>query len=316
MACRRTATSDLHGRDGVAPVVSVLTVSVPREADDAGNAGDASDAASAPDVDSGYLEAAPLAAKSIGHTSVAYKVSLSNHRSAAFKPSSRRGPLRYKGEIAARRLAVALGLPNVPRAYFRSFVASSFSGLLHEGSNELIVKDGRVKGALIPWIDGLEFLALERAPLSAQWKGWLKKGATIPDDQRDLARQISTLVAFDFLTGNWDRWSGGNVGFDPSSGTLLYIDNDGAFFEVPPQDALAKNERLLRGVDTLSRSFVAKVRGLDDDALTRAVGVEAPGEPLLSEQSLAGVMQRRNQLLAIVDAKLRDAGEDATLAFP
>jgi hypothetical protein len=318
MACgRATTTKEMHGDDaGAAPAASV-SVRPPQQAPSAARVEDASSAAteSAQDGDADYLQAAPLAARSIGHTSVVFKVSLGSGRHAAFKPSSRRGPLRYKGEIAARRLALALDLPNVPRAYFRTFVASTFYGLV-EGGNDLVVKDGRLKGALIPWIDGLQFLALEKAPLAGQWKGWLKKGGVIPDDQRELARQISTLVAFDFMTGNWDRWSGGNVGLDKASGTLLYIDNDGAFFEVPPQDALAKNERLLRGIDKLSRSFVAKVRELDDDALARAIGVEAPGEPLLSGKALAGVAQRRKQLLAIVDAKLRDAGEDATLAFP
>ena len=170
----------------------------------------------------------------------------------------------------------------------------------------MLVHDGTVKGALMPWIDGLSFLALEQAPLAAQWKQWLRRGESIPDDQKELARQISTLVAFDFFTANWDRWSGGNVGIDKATGTLLYIDNDGAFFEVPPAE----------GVDKFSRAFVARLRTLDDDALDRALGEETPGVPLLSAKALAGVHARRKQLLELIDAKAGDAGEGATLAFP
>ena len=113
---------------------------------------------------------------------------------------------------------------------------------------------------MIPWIDDLSFLALEQAPLSAQWKQWLRKSESIPDDQQELARQISTLVAFDFVTANWDRWSGGNVGIDKATGTLLYIDNDGAFFEVPPAEGLQRNKKLLDGVDKFSRSFVTRLK--------------------------------------------------------
>jgi hypothetical protein len=173
-----------------------------------------------------------------------------------------------------------------------------------------------VKGALMPWIDGLEFLALESAPLSGQWKQWLRKGETVPDDQRELARQTSTLVAFDYVTANWDRWSGGNVGIDKASGMLLYIDNDGAFFDVPPLEGLQRNKKLLEGIDKFSRSFVAKMRELDDEAISKALGEETPGVPLLSAKALAGVSQRRKQLLTIIDAKLSDAGDDAVLAFP
>jgi hypothetical protein len=264
--------------------------------------------------ESAYLDGVPRAVKGIGHTSVVFKVELSTGKKAAFKPASRRGPVRYKGEIAARRLAIALGLSNVPRAFFRSLDAAPLAAA--KGGGEMLVREGSVKGALMPWIDGLSFLALEQAPLSGQWKQWLRKGESVPDDQKELARQISTLVAFDFVTANWDRWSGGNVGIDKASGTLLYIDNDGAFFEVPPAEGLQRNKKLVEGVDKFSRSFVARLKALDDDALDRALGEETPGVPLLSTKALAGVHARRTQLLNLIDAKSGDAGADATLAFP
>jgi hypothetical protein len=260
------------------------------------------------------------AARSIGHTSVVFKVELASGKKAAWKPATRRGPLRYKGEIAARRLGIALGLVNVPRVWFRALDAKGLTGVMASESAELFAREamvsgGMVKGALIPWIDGLEFLALERAPLSGQWKQWLRKGETIPDDQRELARQVSTLVAFDFVTGNWDRWSGGNVGIDKATGTLLFIDNDGAFFEVAPLEGLARNKKLLVGIDRFSRSFVTHVRDLDDAAITAALGEESPGVPLLSTKAVAAVLARRKQLLQIIDGKLADGGDDA-LFFP
>jgi hypothetical protein len=245
---------------------------------------------------------------------VVFKLELPSGKKAAWKPASRRGPVRYKGEIAAYRLARALGLPNVPPAFARPFPAAAFSAA--RGGDELLAKDGVVNGALLPWIDDLSFLALETAPLSGRWKQWLRRGEAIPDDQRELARQLSTLVAFDFVTGNWDRWSGGNVGLDKATGTVLYIDNDGAFFEVPPRDGLARNRALLQGVDKLSRSFMTRLRALDEDALRRAIGEEAAGVPLLSPRALAGVSERQRELLSIVDTKVADGGADAVLSLP
>jgi hypothetical protein len=264
--------------------------------------------------DEAFASGTPRAARSIGHTSVVFKIELTNGKKAAFKPASRRGPFRYKGEVAARRLGLALGLSNVPRAFVRTFEASALTGAKH--ADEMIVTSGHVKGALIPWIDGLELVALETAPTAANWKRWLRRGEPIPEDQRELARQISTLIAFDFVTGNWDRWSGGNVGIDKKTGTLLFIDNDGAFFEIPPADALRRNRTLVEGVDKLSRGFVQRLRALDDEELARAIGEEEAGVPLLSAKALGGVSLRRRELLAIVDRKLSDAGDDATLAFP
>lgn len=275
---------------------------------------DASADVDAGEEDEAAYSGAARSAKAIGHTSVVFKLELASGKKAAFKPASRRGPVRYKGEIAARRLGVALGLSNVPRVYFRTFEANALAAA--KGADEMIVKDGVVKGALIPWIDGLEFLSLEKAPLSAEWKLWLRKDGSVPDDQRELARQISTLVAFDFITGNWDRWSGGNVGIDKKTGTLLFIDNDGAFFDVPPLDGLQRNKKLLEGIDKHSKSFVTRVRELDDEALTRALGEESPGVPLLSAKALAGVHQRRKEVLRVIDAKSSDGGETAVLAFP
>ncbi len=266
------------------------------------------------DDDQAYASSAPVAVRSIGHTSIVFKIEFANGRKAAFKPASRRGPTRYKGELAARRLAILLGLNNVPPVFFRTFDAGLLAAA--KGSDEMIVKNGVVRGALIPWVDGLQFLDLEKAPLVNEWKRWLVNSEPIEDAKRGLAGQISALIVFDFLTANWDRFSGGNVGFDKATGTLLYIDNDGAFFETPPEDGLARNQKLLESDDKLSRSLITHVRALDDTSLVGALGDETPGVPLLSSKAIAGVVRRRLQLLSIVDAKIATHGESETLAFP
>src|SRR6478735_5009080 len=71
--------------------------------------------------DEAYRSRDPIGGKSIGHTSVVFKVKLEGGLDAAFKPRSRRGNGRYRGEVAAYRLARALDLDNVPRAMVRPF---------------------------------------------------------------------------------------------------------------------------------------------------------------------------------------------------
>lgn len=282
------------------------------------------------------LTRAPTRGRSIGHTSVVFALEADDGAKAAFKPASRRGPSRYKGEIAAHRLAIALGLSNVPPAFPRSFTRDELRAALGSGTaaggfltTEILERDGRIAGALIPWVDALAFLPLEADPLRADVRRWLTRGHDIPAgpmtvtgsrtitfEPKTLAAETSTMAIFDLLTGNWDRWSGANVGFDRERGTLLFVDNDGAFFENPPKNALAANVTHLEGIDRFSRAVVERLRALDDDALARAIGEETPGTPLLSERALAGVRARRDEARKILDAKIAARGEGETLFFP
>ena len=243
---------------------------------------------------------------------------------AAYKPSSKRGPSRYKGEIAAYRLATALGLPNVPPAIPRSFPLAGLLAALGGKDTDaggLLAREalpdekGEVAGALIPWIPRLGFLALEAEPLLGEWKGWLGASGEVPADKRSVAAQVSTMIVFDYITGNWDRWSGGNVGHDAQSGTVLFIDNDGAFYETPPRGPLADQKKRLEAVARFSRSFVGRLRALDAKALAAAMGDERDGVPLLAGKAVAGAAKRRDEALRIIDARIARDGEPKVLVF-
>ena len=281
-----------------------------------------------------YSSAAPISGKSIGHTSVVFKLHLVSSAGAgtgeldvAFKPESKRGKKRWRGEVAAYRLGVALHLPNVPPAIARSFDAGTLRGSLAKDAaaaklydDEVITHPAavgyEVRGAMMPWIPKLEFLPLESASWRGRFTAWLAKDGAIPEDQVALAGQISTMIVFDLLTGNWDRWSGGNVGLDRAANVLLFIDNDGAFFDPAPPQPLAAQQALFKKTDKFSRAFVGRLRALDPIALADAIGVDAPGEPLLAPKVLADVDARRREVLAGIDAKIAQWGEASVLAFP
>ena len=315
LGCGRTGTGAERTPDANQAATAVATIlDETRHAATADASTKSTQDASAAEGEAPFLTGVPTAARAIGHTSVVFKVELSTGKKAAFKPASRRGPFRYKGEVAAYRLARALRLPNVPPAFFRTFDANTLAAA--KGADEMIVSSGVVKGALIPWIAELSFVALEQRPLAIDWKNWLKRTSWVPEERREMAREVSTLVAFDYITGNWDRWSGGNVGVDKTTGSLLYIDNDGAFFEVAPEEGLQRNKKLLAGIDRFSRSFISRLRSLDDAAIAGAIGDETPDVPLLSPKALAMTLKRRGELLDVVNAKVEAAGENETYFFP
>ena len=271
----------------------------------------------------GYLDAAPKSGKSIGHTSVVFKLELAGDLVAACKPESKRGHRRYRGEIAAYRLAQALHLRNVPPALYRAFDPKELRDALAKDAaaaklfddEAVVAADGRLHGAIIPWIPKLEFLPLEGASWRARFTGWLSHDGSIPEEQRSLAGQISTMIAFDVITGNWDRWSGGNVGLLRATNTLLFIDNDGTFFDPVPPQPLAAQLALLKRVDHFSKSFIANLRALDALALADATGFEVSPDALLAPKVLAAADERRRKVVEIVDAKIATWGEASVLSF-
>jgi hypothetical protein len=247
------------------------------------------------------------------------KLTLDGGAVAVFKPRSKRplGDHRYKGEIAAHRVAAALGLDNVPRAIPRAFDAARLRPLEPGFDRDALVDDdGKLRGALIPWIPQYRVLPLEEASQRARWEPWVFDArAAVPDDQRALAAAIATMIAFDYVTANWDRWSGGNVAQDGASGTVLFVDNDGAFYEWPARASLAKQRAQLDHVARFSRRFVAALRTMDVDRVRAALGEESPGVPLLPARAVEGVASRCKTVLAVVDARIRAAGEGEVLAF-
>jgi hypothetical protein len=247
------------------------------------------------------------------------KLRLSDGTATVFKPRSKRplGDRRYKGEIAAYRLAVALGLDNVSRSIPRTFDAAALRPLVPDFDRDALVDgDGMLRGAIMPWIAQYRVLPIEQPAERTLWEPWVfDANASVPEDQRALASAISTVIAFDYLTANWDRWSGGNVAQDGATGTVLFVDNDGAFYEQPAADTLARQRAQLERVARFSRRFVAALRALDGDRLRSAFGEESPGVPLLRERVVEGVASRSKTVVAAVDARIRASGEASALSF-
>lgn len=279
--------------------------------------------ATSPPIPSALLTAAPVRGKAIGTTSLVLKLDLEGGVTCAYKPRSTRplGGVRYKSEIAAYRIARALGLDNVPVAMPRAMPLAALRAALAQGpdgakADELLADpDGNVRGAILPWIRRDRF-DIDLEPNRSRWTEWLtSKTPSIPEKDVAIARQISILLLFDYLTANWDRWSGDNIGIDRATNTVLFVDNDGAFYEAPNMAQLASQLGLIRRVNRFSRRFVAALRALTRHGIEEAAGEEGPGAPILSKKLVDAAEERRMKLVGIVDAKVAADGEAAVLFF-
>ena len=68
-----------------------------------------------------------------------------------------------------------------------------------------------------------------------------------------MAAQLSTLVVFDFLTSNPDRYSGGNMKMSPDGKQLFFMDNTMSFYV--DGDGYEKNRDVLFRTQRFSRSL-------------------------------------------------------------
>jgi hypothetical protein len=97
---------------------------------------------------------------------------------------------------------------------------------------------------------------------------------------------------------------------------LLFVDNDGAFFDPVPAQPLAAQTSIVKKTERFSRSFITALRKLDPIPLADAIGEETAGVPLLSPSVLAGMAERRKTALDHVDDLVKAHGEAAVFAFP
>jgi hypothetical protein len=261
--------------------------------------------------------------KPVGHSSVVLRMRTVARVTAALKVRSRAIQRGYQHEIAAYRISRLLGLDNVPPAVYRRTTWKEIHQRFHDdmldrrGSIRRAVlwdDDGSVPGAAIFWVRGLRSVGLEN---KARWQSWVREGE-IPKGKAMLARDLSTMAVFDFLIGNWDRFSGGNLRTDNGQNRAFLRDNDRSF-STPLLER--RYERLLDGLtgtERFSRGVVRHLAALDETSiraeLERDPSDEA--EPLLNDTQIAELLDRRSTILSYIAALIEERGEDDVLFFP
>jgi hypothetical protein len=266
----------------------------------------------------------PLSFRPVGSTSTVFRMRMAGPVDAAFKSVTVDRPLGPLAEVAAFRLARCLRLDNVPPAVARSLPLSTIRDGLDASErgawNEIaalldVGAAGLVHGVAIYWIPDLSDVGLESRSDDRRALGWLHGRGKLPEERRALAGSVSTMVAFDYLIGNFDRWSGGNVRGD-ARGQRVYIrDHDLAF---PAKMRERLHRRLWQTavkVERFSRSFYAQLRALDRGCFERELAMDTNARAKLSERQILGVFDRRNALLSHVEALIAVRGRERVLVF-
>lgn len=251
--------------------------------------------------------------QNVGSTSVNFHLRLAGEIDAGWKPRTSTHGETYRAEIAAYRLNRLLGLSRVPPAVSRSIPRSA----LHLPATSPVVseRDQTVRGAAIYWVPVLRDSLIDRPREIERWSRWLTQGRTLPDDQRVRAEEISTLLVFDFLTGNWDRWSGANVPMD-AAGHLIYRDNNGAFEEPFVLGLMQHGMSQLRRAQRFSRSVIERARGLTEASVRAEMALDGdPAHPPLTTSQIRSLLRRRDALIEYVDGLVRRHGEASVLVF-
>ncbi len=261
--------------------------------------------------------------KPVGHSSVVLRMRTVARVTAALKLRSRKIERGYQHEIAAYRIGRLLGLDNVPPAIYRRATWKEIQQRFHQdmldrrGSIRRAVvwdEDGSAPGAAVYWIKGLRSVGLEN---EARWQSWLQNGE-VPRGKAALARDLSTMLVFDFLIGNWDRFSGGNLPSDTSGQRAFLRDNDRSF-STPLLER--RYEKLLDGLTRtgrFSKDMVRRLAALDEVSIRTELARDPSHEadPLLSDAQIADLLDRRATLLSYIAALIEESGAQDVLFFP
>jgi hypothetical protein len=266
-----------------------------------------------------------------GGSSISFRVDFVDGSRAAFKPVQTNPQSVPRKEVAAYRLGRLLGLHQIAPSVLRPLTRDEVLGKLAPDSewtrtritNETIFDSeggkGKTLGALMYWIPNIIDLHLDTTDGIERWTEWLgqppagQPAVRIPPDKVGLMAQLSTLLLFDLLQNNADRFSGGNLVGSPDGRTLYFMDN--AFGFQADAEGHQHCWSYLKRAQKFSRSFFLALHELERAQLVVALNEETTG-PLLTSDEIDALLGRRDRALRYLRGLFAEYGEDKVLVFP
>lgn len=261
--------------------------------------------------------------KPIGHTSVLFRMRTASRVTGGLKVASEGSESGYRAEIAAYRMSRLLALDNIPPTIFRQATRREIQSRFHPdklhrwkfvSAETAWQADGVVQGAASYWVKGAR-RGLEKR--KGTWQAWLRIDASIPDGQDEIARDLSTMTVFDFLVGNWDRYSGGNLLVTSDGTRAILVDHDSAFLRLNEPLYRRMLDDLMR-TERFSSAVVQQLATLDRRSIERELAEDPShqAEPLLNDAQIDALLDRRATILSHVAALVGEHGSEQVLFFP
>ena len=264
-----------------------------------------------------------------GGTSLSLRLDFSNGTRAAFKPEQTFLQSDLCWEIVVYWIDRLLGINHVAPAKpiaipYKELLDAAEPGTrsyVAERLEDAIVRGGIVHGEIQVWLPEIKVAAFGKQRIDEHegkelWRAYLVVGGKIPPEYRSMCEQLATLIVFDVLIDNSDRWSGANTMMSPDASTLFFMDNTLSFsvhrfgHEVP--------NTALRRIELFSRSLIARLRSLTYEQIERVLDMGDDNRlgPLLSPEAMRAIISRRDNILVHVDRLIEQHGEEAVLVFP
>ena len=129
-----------------------------------------------------------------------------------------------------------------------------------------------------------------------------------------MAAQLSSLIAFDFICSNPDRYSGGNMKMSPDGSHLYFMDNTMAFFLDP--NGTEKNRNALLRTQRFSRHLYQALDRVSVRRLEHELAAEkdSPYE-ILTFSEMRAVVARCDVIKKHIEDLVALYGEPNVLVF-
>ncbi len=265
-----------------------------------------------------------------GGTSLSLRLEFENGARAAFKPEQINLQSDPRREVAAYRIDRMLGIGHVPPAKAIKFALADVIAAADPDyrtytakriTEEAIARGTELRGVASWWIPEIRDAKFERmlvdSPEGMQaWAAQLQAGVPIAAEDRAILAQLATLVLFDVIIDNADRWSGWNTKASTDLRTLYFMDNTLSFSKF--SHGHDNNLKPLYRIQVFPRGLVAKIRAMTLESVKATLAADdgAGLAPLLEPDEVRAIIQRRDNIIKYVDRLIAQFGEDAVLALP
>jgi hypothetical protein len=267
----------------------------------------------------------PIARFKLNHggSSLSFRVEFADGSRAAWKPMQTNMQSVPRKEVAAYRLNRLLGLHAVPPAAPRAVTREELLGHLHAESVQYLPRikaetvfgpDGKTIGTASYWIPIIKDAGFDTPDGRRQTQAWLTVGQPIPPERLSMAAQVSTLIVFDFLTSNPDRYSGGNMKMSEDGKQLYFMDNTMSFYV--DGNGNERNREVLYRTQRFSRALIQALDKVTVQNMQRALAEEL-GTPyeILTPAEISAVISRRALVQRYVHDLITQLGEKNVLFF-
>jgi hypothetical protein len=229
-------------------------------------------------------------------------------------------PVRYRKYLAFYRLSDALGSKLVPRT---AVFAVRLSNLLFalradpEGLSLLredmaILNDGTVVVLVNePVLAGHEIDST--GPEVKSWRAWAEGRTGVPAERRAQVSGYVEALVLDYLAAETRRMV---ATVDDASETLHLTENGGAFSERPDPQGLDAILTALKRVTRFPRGLLQKLRTFDKARAERALHAGPFFSWLVSSRPIAEMIERRDAVVSLIDARVAELGPGEALGLP